>query len=374
MRDDGTRRPRAILRLLAGLTAVGMAGCGHVFPIAATFRGDAGIAADAKLRGAVDVRLSPVEVKLPTAADPGEMVATVVRPGHGPAPQARIALVDVDGVLLNQNYGSLYAVGDNPLASFRDKLEAAARDPAVAAVVLRINSPGGSVTACDVMADELRRFKAGTRKPVVACLMDLATSGAYLVAVEADRIVAHPTGLTGGLGAVFNHYNLHDALAQLNLVSDPVKAGDKIDMGTVTAPLNDENRAIIQQMTDAYRDHLQKQVQRRRPAMTAPDRQAVADGRILLASQALDRHLVDRLGYVHDAIAEAEQQANAAGAEVVLFHRAGYPAHSLYAITPSPAPLSEAIPLSYPGLDRSRLPTFLYLWQPDPTIVRPGAR
>ena len=92
-------------------------------------------------------------------------------------------------------------------------------------VVLRINSPGGSVTTCDIMAEELRRFRAETHKPVVACLMDLATAGAYFVAVESDRIVAHPTALTGGLGVVFNHYNLQDAMAQLNLVADPIKAG-----------------------------------------------------------------------------------------------------------------------------------------------------
>ena len=91
--------------------------------------------------GPVDIRLPPVEVKLPTAADPGEMVATVVRPGKGAGPHPRIALVDVDGVLLNQNYGSLYAVGDNPLASFRDKLDAAARDPQVAAVAAADQQP-----------------------------------------------------------------------------------------------------------------------------------------------------------------------------------------------------------------------------------------
>jgi protease-4 len=360
--------------MVAALAALVLAGCGHVIPIAATFRGETGVNADANLRGAVDIRLPQVEVKLPTAADPGEMVAKVVRPGRGAGPHPRVAVVDVDGVLLNQNYGSLYAVGDNPLASLRDKLEAAARDPQVAAVVLRINSPGGSVTACDVMAEEVRRFKADARKPVVACLMDLGTSGAYLVAAEADRIVAHPTGLTGGLGVIFNHYNLQDAMAQLNVTTDPVKSGVRIDMGTVTAPLDERARALIQEMADAYRDHLQDAVRRRRPAMTDRDYQSVGDGRVLLASQALDAHLVDRLGYVHDAIGEAERMANVSGAEVVLFHRAGYPAHSLYAIAPSPAPLSEAIPMSYPGLDRSRLPTFLYLWQPDPTLPRPGAR
>ena len=67
---------------------------------------------------------------------------------------------------------------------------------------------------------------------------------------------------------------------------------------------------------------------------------------------------------------EAEGLAGVSDAEVVFYHRAGTPTRSLYAISPSPPRLSEAIPLSYPGLDRTKLPTFLYLWQPDPTIPR----
>jgi protease-4 len=351
----------------AGL--VGSIGCGHAIPVAATFRGDATahVAADAAIRGAV-------EVKLPSAVDPGEMTATVVCAGRVPAPCPRIALVDVDGLLLNQNYGSLYSTGDNPLSSFRDKLQAAAADPQVVGVVLRINSPGGSVTTCDVMAEELRRFRMETKKPVVASLMDLATSGAYLIAAESDRIVAHPTALTGGLGVVFNHYNLQDAMSQLNVTADPIKAGARIDMGTVMRPLDDESRQLFQQLADAYRDHLHRRVTLRRRAMTAHDHQVVHDGRVILASEALALHLVDRIGYLHDATLEAEHACGVSGAEVVLYHRVGYPAHSLYAMTPNPPPLNESIPLSYPGLDRSKLPTFLYLWQPDPTLPRLGSR
>jgi protease-4 len=353
--------------LIAGLT--GVMGCGHALPIVASFRGDAtaNVATDSTIRGAI-------EVKMPAAADPGEMTATVVRPAKAPANCPRIALVDIDGVLLNQNYGSLYAVGDNPLSAFRDKLDAAARDPRVAAVVLRINSPGGSVTTCDIMAEELRQFRRETRKPVVACLMDLATSGAYLVAAQSDLVLAHPTALTGGLGVVFNHYNLQDAMSQLNVVSDSVKAGPKIDMGTVTAPLDDESRTLIQKMADAYRTHLHERVKERRTAMTAQDFQMVQDGRVVIASQAVTLHLVDRLGYLHQAIAVAERQAGISDSEVVLLHRQAYPARSLYAITPAPAPLKDAIPLSYPGLDRSKVPAFLYLWQPDPTLPRLGTQ
>ncbi len=221
---------------------------------------------------------------------------------------------------------------------------------------------------------KLRRFRGEAHKPVVACLMDLATAGAYFVAVESDRIVAHPTTITGGLGVVFNHYNLEDAMAQFNLVADPIKAGTKIDMGTVTKRLDDDSRKLLQQMADAYRDHLQRRVTERRTAMTVGDHKVVHDGRVVLASTAQALHLVDRIGYVHDAIAEAESLGGVSGAEVVLFHRTGYPAHSLYAITPTPPSLNEVIPFSYPGLDRSKLPTFLYLWQPDPTLPRLGAK
>src|SRR5437762_825688 len=114
------RRCLTVVRMLAGLLALGLAGCGRVIPLATTFRGDAGIVADATLRGTMDL-------KLPSAVDPGEIAATVVRPGKGQGSHRRIALVDVDGVLLNQNYGSLCAIGDNPLAAWRDKLDAAAR-------------------------------------------------------------------------------------------------------------------------------------------------------------------------------------------------------------------------------------------------------
>jgi protease-4 len=273
---------------------------------------------------------------------------------------------------VNQNFGSQVTIGDNPLAAFRDKLEAAARDPQVASVVLRINSPGGSVTTCDIMAEELRKFRAETNKPVVACLMDLATSGAYFVAVQSDRIVAHPTTLTGGLGVVFNHFNLQDAMMDLNLRADSVKSGAKIDMGTVTLPLDDETRALLESMAEGYRIHLQRRVAERRPSMSPADLKAVEDGRVILASSAQTLHLVDQIGYLHQAIDEAERLGGVPGAEVVLFHRSAYPAHSIYSISPTPAPLSEAIPVSYPGLDRSKLPTFLYLWQPDPTLPKLG--
>jgi protease-4 len=346
---------------------VGMIGCQHPIHFLGQIEGAGNLSAQADIRG-------EVSVKLPTGHDPGPMVASVVQPALRANPAPRIALVDVDGLILNQNQEGMTGSGENPVSSFREKLSGIARDPSVTAVVLRINSPGGSVTASDIMADELDRFREATRKPVVACLMDIATSGGYYLALGADRIVALPTSLTGGIGVIFNHYNLQDAMAQLNVLPAPVKSGSQIDMGSVTQPLEPKTRELIQEMADSFKKRFEDRVVRRRPELASADRSTFNDGRVVPASRALSLRLIDRVGYLHEAIQEAEHLAGIEDAEVVIYHRSGAPARSLYAIAPTPPHLSEAIPFSYPGLDRSKLPTFLYLWQPDPTIPRISAR
>jgi protease IV len=360
------RRSCLILgRCIAALAVAGsLAGCRAV-PIVGKIEADANVAAG--IQGTVDVHLPP-------ATDPGPVVPVVVRAGGAGPESPRVAVLDVDGLLLNQNLTGLYSVGENPVASFREKLEASACDPRVRAVVLRIHSPGGGVAASDVMAEELRRFRAASGKPTIACLMDVATGGAYYLAVGCDRVVALPTSIIGGVGAIVNHANLQDAMAQLNVRIEPIKAGELVDMGSVTAPLPEAARTLFQEMADGFRDRFAARVAQRRPAMTAVDRRTIGDGRVMAAPRALDLHLVDALGYIDDAIAEAERLAGIQGSEVVVFQRSGYPTRSLYAIVPNVPIQSELIPLSYPGLERSKMPTFLYLWQPDPTITRIGGQ
>jgi protease-4 len=341
-----------------------LAGC-HAVPVVGNIRTDANVAGNFN---------GKVEVNLPASHDPGPMVPQIVRAAPGRPHAPRIAVIDLDGLLVNQNLTGLYSQGENPVSAFREKLEAAACDPRVRAVVLRINSPGGGVAASDLVAEELRRFRAATQKPVVSCLMDLATGGAYYVALGGDLIVAQPTGVTGAIGALINHVNLEDAMAQFNVRVDTIKAGPMVDMGTVTAPLPDNARALLQEMANGYRDRFMARVLERRRALSNEDRRTIADGRVVPATKALGLHLVDRLGYLDDAITEAERLAGTAGSEVVLYHRAGAPAHSMYAIAPNTPIQGDLIPFSYPGLERSKLPTFLYLWQPDPTITRVSGR
>jgi protease-4 len=353
------------VRLALALSAVlgSVAGC-HPIPVTGALRADANIAGN--LNG-------KVEVQIPTSPDPGPMVPEIVRAGLAGPHAPRVAIIDVDGLLVNQNLTGLYSQGENPVAAFREKLEACAHDVRIRAVVLRINSSGGGVAASDVMAEEMRRFRAATNKPIVASLMDMGTGGAYYLAVGSDLIVAQPTGVTGAIGALINHVNLEDAMAQLNVRIDVIKAGENVDMGTVTSPLSDEARALLQEMADGFRDRFFSRVAQYRPGMTPTDQKAIEDGRIVPATKAVTLHMIDRLGYLDDAIAEAERLAGANGSEVILFHRAGTPVHSVYAVAPNTPLQGDLIPFSYPGLERSKLPTFLYLWQPDPTITKvPG--
>ena len=288
-------------------------------------------------------------------------------------PQGKIAIVDIDGLLVNSGLIGLASAGENPVSLFREKLDTIAADPCYRAVVLRINSPGGGVTASDIMWRDLRTFQQQTRLPVVACLMDLATGGGYYVATAADHIVAHPTTVTGGIGVILNLYNLRDAMAYFNIEPAPIKSGQYTDLGSPVAPMPEEGRAILQKVADEMHGRFQQVVSQGRPRHDA-SRKEDFDGRVFTASQALQRHLIDSIGYLDDAVAMARELGRCPSATVVMLRRSNDPARSPYATSPNSPIQGGLLPMSIPGMDRSQLPTFLYLWQPEPTYERRASK
>ena len=229
---------RKLLPVLA--SAVGLAsGCQHPIPVMGHFQGTANVAAQADVRG-------EMAIKLPTAVDPGPMVASVIRPAHG-SPHGAADRRDRRGRRAPESEPSkgLYDSGENPVASFARSWRPRPAMGGSRRWSCGSTAPEAGSPPATSWPNELDRFKAATRKPVVACLMDVATSGAYYLALGADRIVAHPTSLTGGIGGVFNHVNLEDAMAQLNVTDDSIKAGALIDMGTVTKPLDTQSRELF---------------------------------------------------------------------------------------------------------------------------------
>ena len=298
-------------------------------------------------------------------------VAARVLKGQGQCNDCRIALIDVDGVLLNRNVHVLTANGENPVSIFREKLDAAAADPKVRGLILRINSPGGGVTACDMMRRDLMDFRQRKSIPVVACLMDVSAGGAYYLATACDRVVAHPTTITGGLGVVLNLYNLQDTLAQFNVQSETIKAGKETDIGTPLEVLTPEAKATLQGIADEFSMRFRDTIASARhlPVSSYPQ---LFDGRIYSAPQARQLGLVDDLGYLDDAVNLTRQMA-CVDAPVVMYRRDNDRAFTPYDITPNLPIQNSIIPVSLPGLDRSHLPTYLYMWQPDPALEKSGS-
>ncbi|MDB5306282.1 MAG: sppA 1 [Gemmataceae bacterium] len=321
------------------------------------------------LDGPVDTRITDLSPVSPIA---GPVRAVVVEAGTA----GRVAVIDVDGVVLNTPFVGPMSVGENPVALFREKLLAAEADPCVRAVVLRINSHGGGVAACTAMRRDLERFKARTGRPVIACLLDTATGGAYHLASAADQIVAGSTTVTGGIGVVLNLFNLQDLMAQFNVIPQPIKAGERVDIGSSARPLKPEEKQLLQAMADEFHGEQIADIRKSRPQIKPDD--VSFDGRIFTASQARARGLVDQIGDMDTALQLTAQLGCAAGPgarpEVVLYRRNNDPAHSVYAVTAN-IPLQGAGLLpNLPGLDRTKLPSFLSMWQPELTMEKLGGK
>ena len=306
-----------------------------------------------------------LEMPAPVSVGAGNVRPVVVQPGP-----ARVAILDVDGLLLNTPFVGPLSVGENPVALFREKLEAIACDPTVKAVVLRVNSPGGGVAACNLMRRDLERFKERTRLPVVACLMDTAAGGAYYLASAADQVVAGSTTNAGGIGVILNLFNLRDLMAQFNVIPQTIKSGNMTDIGTSARALTEGEKAILQAMSDEFHNQIIADIKRARPQITNNN---AFDGRLFTGAQAQKVGLADHIGDLDEAI-QLAAQLGAPGINarpgVVMYRRGNDPARSIYAVTPN-IPLQGAGLLpNLPGLDRSKLPTFLSLWQPELTMEK----
>jgi protease IV len=308
----------------------------------------------------------------PNNTAPRMQTVAVGDPCHYADP--KVGIIDVDGVLLNRNMTGIGSMGENPVALFREKLDAAAADPSIRAIVLRINSPGGGVSATDTMRHDLEMFKLRTGLPVIVCITEIGAGGAYYLALSGDVIVAHPTALVGGVGVILNLYNLLDAMQLQSVIPVPVRAGENIDLGSPAKLATEEERAILQQIADQYHARFRHAVAEARPARP-PLPPALIDGRIFIAPEALDRMLIDRVAYLDDALMMAKELGGLPpDARVALFRRATDRAMTIYDVTPNIPTLTSIMPLSIPGLDRSQLPTFLYMWQPEPLLEKTGGR
>ena len=254
-----------------------------------------------------------------------------VTPGAvGIRPRSRIAVLYAVGTIVSGrsgfDAGSGQVVGSE---SFVEQIRRVRDDPSIRAIVVRIDSPGGSSVASDVIWRELMITRdQKPSRPLIASMSDLAASGGYYIALPAQAIVAQPATLTGSIGVFMGKVAIGGTAAKAGITTETVKSGANADVYSPFAPFSPAQREKLgEYMEGFYANFVQKAATSRR--MTTAQVHAVAQGRVWTGRQAREHGLVDTLGGLEAAVAVAKQRARIPADEDV--DLVAYPAaRSLY--------------------------------------------
>jgi protease-4 len=280
--------------------------------------------------------------------------ATVVEKHHGgdANAEAKVALVRIEGTILEGFVGFAH-----------QQIKAAAQDDQVKAVVLVVNSPGGSVTASDQLWKQIKDLRDGKwdhqagPKPVVAAMASIAASGGYYVAAPAQTIVAEPTTITGSIGVYAPFLDVHQLAEKYGVAMNLIKKGELKASGSMFHPMTPEERIHWDEMLEAVYQRFMNVVKEGRDGQVGGKRlkyglrdeikltshdgkeyvRRLADGGIYTSAQALQYGLVDQIGYLDDAITEAKKLAGLTQANVVSYGKPATLADLVLGAQPAPA-------------------------------------
>jgi len=283
---------------------------------------------------------------------------------------SKVALIHVTGLIADARAPGLLGPGPNPVDEFVARLQRAEEDTAVRAVIVRINSPGGTVTGSDIMADELERFRERTGKPVIAAMGEIATSGGYYVACSADAIVAEPTTITASIGVIIQTFNISETLDLVGVRARALTSAPNKDIANPFEPPVEEHYALLQGLVDEFYQGFREQVVTNRPMFDEGAHADLLDGRVITGARAEEVGLVDSTGGLRDAFARAKSLANVPTARLVVYHPGGVAPRSAYALADPPEPRAEPAPpaINLLNIDLRGAPLtpgFYYLWSPS---------
>ena len=268
--------------------------------------------------GALGMR-NPVK---PSAAKFEEAVVMDAKPqADGKDAPGKIALIHLRGIISSMEPGS---VGETMVDDLKLQLEQAALDDKVKAVVLHVDSPGGEVTASDVIYNAVCKVRDGgfgpaNKKPVVVYMGSLAASGGYYVACGGSHLMANETTLTGSIGVIMQTLNYRELMGKVGLEAVTFKSGAFKDMLSGSREMRPEEKDYVQKMVmDTYGKFVGI-VARERKRDEAELRNGLADGRIISGWDAKEAKLIDSLGQIEDAYAKAMELGKASGATIIRY-------------------------------------------------------
>jgi len=276
----------------------------------------------------------------------------------------KILIIDISGIIRSSKGSGFFTRSTTP-ETIKAVLNKARRDDDIKAVVLRINSPGGEVTATDIIHHDLQSFKMETGIPIYAAIMSLGTSGAYYVGTSADRIFAHPTSIIGSIGVIARLPQYGELAEKIGYSQIVFKSGENKDLGNPLKAMTEEQRLIFQNMIDASYDRFLEVVAEGRPGYEiADDLRTIADGRIYTPREAMDLKLIDDVAYLDEVIERLKESAGIEDMTVITYsHHAGYD-RNVYSRLPTQLNLLNIDLNEAFGAFGDSQAGFHYLWMP----------
>ena len=276
----------------------------------------------------------------------------------------KILLLDISGMIGTSVKSGMFDREGDILSQVYYRLKKASEDKMVKGIILRLDTPGGEVTASDIIYHEVLNFKKRTGIPVLALMMGLTASGGYYIASACDYLIAHPSTLTGSIGVISLFPNLEGLLEKVGIQVQVIKSGEHKDSGSVFREMTDKERNEFQEIIEEYHQNFQDVVyENRKDFISLADLKKIADGRVMTASQALAAKLIDEIGYFDKALQIILDLASLPEANVVSYTYYPKRKTNIYATN-----LKSATPLenvSFQEMIQSLKSGFYYLWHPQ---------
>ena len=279
--------------------------------------------------------------------------------------KGKLIVIPIRGMISDAPRKQLIGTRPSILQEIVSQLRKAENDPDVKAVLLKIDSPGGSVIASDLIYNEIMALKQRKKVKIVAAMMGVAASGGYYIALPADFIMAHPATVTGSVGVLFLSPNVSGLLEKIGVDVNVSKTGKNKDMGSPFRQVTGEEQEIIQGIIDRLGAQFLDRIAEHRKL--EPNKlKEISSARIYLADDALQLGMIDSIGYLDEAVIQAKKLADLPeDARVVVYRRTEYPDDNLYntSLSRYEGRGPSLISLDLPGSMASLQTGFYYLWQ-----------
>ncbi len=280
--------------------------------------------------------------------------------------KGKVLLISVKGIISDEPQRSFLRPKPSMVQEIVSQLQLAEKDKDILAVILKIDSPGGSTTASDILYHEIKAFKERKKVKIVAVMMNLAASGGYYVSLPADHIIAHPTTVTGSIGVIFIRPKIVSLMEKVGLAVEVDKSGKNKDMGSLFREATDAEKRIFREIVEDLGDRFVNLViENRKLSPEAVDK--ITSARVYLANDALDLNLIDEIGYLSDGIKKAKGLSDLPeDAKVIVYRRTKYPDDNLYNTSTYFQGIQKMplIDLNVPDALTHLRAGFYYLWAP----------